>query len=304
MASNDPTVTISEVTPRSWWQATNQLETLKEQSGGLGKLEPQTSNAIWLVGRRDDQVVGTCRGELAPGQTAAVFAPTLAESEPPTTGRILLEVLEEKLSSEGAPVRFLHALTDSDQYVDGEVLKAAGFQELGEILHMNCRAETFRQSEESRMEFESFVDAPTSWSRLANVFEQTYRGTHDFPELNCLQTAAKSLEGYRDVGRFHPELWQFAKLEKNDVGCLLLNELHEPDVWQLVYCGLISSVRGRGLGKELAKRGRQLVGVHGAKQVVLSVDRRNQAAIRAYEVAGFCVTDQQVLFVKHKTKET
>jgi ribosomal protein S18 acetylase RimI-like enzyme len=303
MASNDPTLTISEVTPRSWWQVTNQLDTVKGQSSRSGGLELQTSNAIWLVGRRDSQVVGTCRGELAPGQTAAVFPPTLAESELPTTGRILLNALEEKLSGKGEPVRFLHALTGLDQYVEREVLKAAGFQALGEVLHMTCRVETIGRSEESRLEFEAFVDNPTSWNRLANVFEQTCQGTSDFPELNCLQSATQSLDGYRDVGRFHPELWQFVKLEGNDVGCLLLNELDQPDVCQVVYCGLIPSVRLCGLGKELARRCKQIAGTHSAKRVVLSVDKRNHAAIRAYESAGFRVTDQQMLFFKDITKE-
>lgn len=302
MASNDSTLKISEVTPQCWWQATNQLDAVKGPSSQSGDLDLQTSNAIWLVGRRNNQIVGTCRGELAPGQTAAVFPPTLADSEPPKTGRSLLTALEEKLSSEGAPVRFLHALTDSDRCVDPEVLKAAGFKALGEILHMTCRAETIGQSEESRLEFEAFVDNPTSWRRLANVFEQTCQGTRDFPELNCLQSTFQTLDGYRDVGRFHPELWQFAKLEGNDVGCLLLNELQQPDICQVVYCGLVPGVRLRRLGKELARRCNLIAGTYGAKRVVLSVDKRNHAAIRAYEVAGFSVTDQQMLFFKDITK--
>ena len=302
MASNGPTLTFTEELPRMWWRATREINA-DNGPGSFPSKEStaQVAKAIWLVARRGSQVVGTCRGELASSQTAALFPPTLQKQESWTTGRLLLEILEEKLTREGSPIRLLQALTTSAQDVDAEVLKAAGFTALGGVVHMTCRSDIPALPGKPCLELEPFVDSPTNWNRLERVYEQTCVGTRDFPELDLL-SGIELLKGYQSVGHFREELWQFAKLDGHDIGCLLVNELNEPEVCQLVYCGLIPAVRSRGLGKELANLGERLAARQGAKQLVLSVDKRNSPAIAAYQAAGFFIADQRFLFVKQCAK--
>ena len=59
-------------------------------------------------------------------------------------------------------------------------------------------------------------------------------------------------------GEFRPELWQIARHEDDDVGCLLVN-LH-PDVKhaEIVYLAVVPEVRGRGWGLELTRHAQWL----------------------------------------------
>lgn len=262
---------------------------------------PRDSEGIWLVARRAGRIVGTCYGELAPGKAAAMFPPALSDGEPVCTGRRLLRALEGKLIGIRAQIDFFHALATSDQCEDAEVLKAAGFEPLGTTLHMTCSTEIPTAAGLTRLDFAVFNGSPSSWARLESVFDETCTKTLDFPELNLIDYGNRSLSGYREAGVFQPELWQIAKLDGEDVGCVLVNALDEPGICQLVYCGLTPAARNRGLGTELAARARQLAATHGAKQLVVSVDQRNRSAIAAYRRAGFCLTDQQTLFVKRRT---
>ena len=113
----------------------------------------------------------------------------------------------------------------------------------------------------TRLELESYAESQAP--RLAALVEQTYEATRDCPAMNGMRQMADVLAGYRAAGTFDPGRWFFLHCGGRDVGCLLLTDHPEHKQWELVYVGLVTGVRGQGLGIEAVRRAQFLAGQAG-----------------------------------------
>lgn len=317
MTYGDQPLEITRESPDTWWRATRDICSAEERPVVAPAVFGEPEHVLWLTAKRRGQIVGTCWGESAPGRTATVFPPTLARLEPFTTGRVLLQSVADHFRTRHG-VRLVYVLLPPERSSQEFLLESAGFQRLGTTLHMvgpaaNPREDgrIFTASEmdcpcdrsipsdrESLLEFEPCDASTEGMSRLARTFAQTCDQTLDFPELHRWLDAEQSLDGYRQVGHFRPDLWHIIRLGGNDVGCLLLNELDEPGAVQLTYLGLIPAVRGVGRCRDAVRFGRMLAGQRGARHLMLTVDQRNTPAVNCYRAAGFAVRDRHTLFAK------
>lgn len=134
-------------------------------------------------------------------------------------------------------------------------------------------------------------------TRFHQTLEQTYQQSQDCPEINGVRSLEEVLEGHRAQGRFDPDRWWLACVDRAPVGVLLLTELPENGDWEVAYVGLIPAARRQGLGRELLGCALRAARAAGAPQVVLSVDARNQPAWYLYRSLGFRPAEQRLVYL-------
>ncbi|MCR4413751.1 MAG: GNAT family N-acetyltransferase, partial [Thermoguttaceae bacterium] len=197
----------------------------------------------------------------------------------------------------GKDVRLASALLTKTEPKDEEVFTAAGFAHLTDLLYLVSTTEDFPFSRPSApLDFEPY--RYEIHSRLAGIVEATYVGSLDCPELDGVRDVNDVLAGYRDTGEFSPERWLVVRHDGRDVGCLLLADHPQEDTWELVYMGLIASVRGRGWGKWLVRQAQWLTRQAGRSRLVVAVDSANGPAITLYGATGFRGWDQRRVYAK------
>ena len=82
------------------------------------------------------------------------------------------------------------------------------------------------------------------------------------------------------------------------MGVLLLADVPDLQGWDLLYLGVTPEARSQGFGRELTRKALWEARAAEAPQLTLSVDARNQPALKMYESAGFERYDQREVFLK------
>jgi mycothiol synthase len=123
----------------------------------------------------------------------------------------------------------------------------------------------------------------------------TYEATRDCPELNGGRTPDELLAGLADPT---PAMdCYMATAQEGAVGVLMLSAVPVLGAVDLAYLGVVASARGQGFGGEVlrfaiteALRGR-------ADALTLSVDARNDPALRLYRCHEFVETDRREVWL-------
>ncbi|HNO79912.1 MAG TPA: GNAT family N-acetyltransferase [Phycisphaerae bacterium] len=162
------------------------------------------------------------------------------------------------------------------------------FQYLAELIYMDCPiANSDTREPELECQFRLFnYDAETE-TMFLRALEESYKDSLDCPALTPLRTPADALAGHKATGIFDPS--GFYVIAENDepVAVLLTARVVDRLALEVVYMGVSSSGRRRGLGTlmlSLAKRRTQVLGL---SSVTLAVDAINTPARRLYERSGF-----------------
>ncbi|MGD0899924.1 MAG: GNAT family N-acetyltransferase [Thermoguttaceae bacterium] len=148
----------------------------------------------------------------------------------------------------------------------------------------------------TNLEFEPWSAA--EHGRLSSIVEATYAETLDCPALDGIRNVEDVLAGYRLTGVFDPRRWLIVRRKGMDVGCLILADFPVQDTWELVYMGVVREARGRGWGRQIARRAQWMAGLSGRLRLVLAVDARNTPALKMYAAAGFQEWDQRSVYGK------
>lgn len=136
---------------------------------------------------------------------------------------------------------------------------------------------------------------------LAACLDRTYEGTLDCPELCGLRLTCDILDSHKAVGVFDPTLWWLAFDGEDPIpaGCMLLNRCPEQRTIELVYIGLGTSLRGRGLAKTMMLTGlREINQHHTGWTCTCAVDHRNTPARRLYDALGFTAFTDRIALVR------
>ena len=128
---------------------------------------------------------------------------------------------------------------------------------------------------------------------LAAVIAETYRETHDCPELNGLRDMNNVLDGYAAAGDSGEQHWFLVCRDNQNLGVLLLAEHTAQDQAELVYMGVVPSARGSGLGRRLTQFAQRKTKELGHSRLILAVDSRNERAIDIYTRTGFTLWDRR-----------
>jgi ribosomal protein S18 acetylase RimI-like enzyme len=148
------------------------------------------------------------------------------------------------------------------------------------------------------------ASCPLTFSRIdrepravvAATLLATYEGSRDCPELNGTRTADELLAGFTSP-LTRPEWRLLARHGTEPVGIVFLDAGTEPRVLDLSYLGLAPAARGRGWGGWMLRYSFQVAGDEGCSAVALSVDVRNEPALRLYDRRGFRESDRRDVYL-------
>jgi ribosomal protein S18 acetylase RimI-like enzyme len=248
-----------------------------------------------IVARRGSRLVGTVLCQLEPGRTAIVWLPRLIASESPSTAAALLAAIWEFLAQQS--VVLAQVLLSTVDKNERAILRAGKFYHLANLLYLVSPEGSFPTAPPATpLEFEPYCEA--NHRRWQQVLAATYEGTLDCPGLAIVRDPEDVLAGYRASGAFDPRYWLLVRSEDRDVGCLLLADHPRHDSMEVLYLGLIPAARGRGWGKQLARRAQWLAGLAGRQRLLLAVDAANRPATETYMAAGFQTWQRRRLYVK------
>jgi len=247
-----------------------------------------------LAARRGGRLVGGLFCEVQAGRAALVWPPRLVSGEPGTTAERLLAAMAEYLAGEG--ICLAYALLEPGMEDDAPRLREFGFEPIAELLYLFCPEQSLPTSPPAGpVRFESYC--PTNHERFARVVEATYEETLDCPRLNGVRRTDDVLAGYRATGVFSPARWLLVRHQGEDVGCLLVADHPDQESCELVYMGLVPSVRGNGWGRDITRRAQWLTRQAGRRRLVLAVDSANGPAIRMYAMLGFHAWDRRSVYL-------
>jgi GNAT superfamily N-acetyltransferase len=268
-----------------------------------------------IEARRDGHLVGAMFSQITPDKTAIVWLPRLVAGEPALTAVKLFDATWQFLVHKR--VVLAQALLPTVDKADESVLRLGGFRRLANLLYLvNQLNDLNRPGKLSKYSSRTDIDEcawPTDsgscpfdfepyrvpwheqWTKL---LEATYEGTLDCLGLEDLRNPEEILTGYRSIGASRSSLWWMARRGHQAVGCLFLADHPRHNNMELLYLGLISGARGRGWGKWLAERAKQLARQAGRRRLVLAVDAANTPAIQTYMAVGFQTWQRRELFAK------
>ncbi|MBI4231179.1 MAG: GNAT family N-acetyltransferase [Planctomycetes bacterium] len=120
---------------------------------------------------------------------------------------------------------------------------------------------------------------------LIEIVRATQEGSSDVPELE--PRSYTTLDFFLPHSPRGDARWAVAIRASVPIGCLLVNLHHDDPHAEIRYMGIVPSARGRGLGLHLVRRAVEIAREAGVPEVRLAVDRRNVAALKTYQAAGF-----------------
>lgn len=141
-------------------------------------------------------------------------------------------------------------------------------------------------------------DDPRQRLELGELLDRTYESTLDCPGLCGLRDTDDILEGHLAGGRYEPGLWLIARVQDEAAGALLMSVGHSGDELELVYLGIASTRRGRGLGRLMLAFGLSQLAGRRERRICLAVDRANAPAVRLYTSAGFVAVGSRMALIR------
>ncbi len=255
----------------------------------------QDASEGFLGAFRAGRLVGAVFSQIMPGKTAVVWPPRLIPGEPSDTAVALLESTSQRCSTHH--VRLAQVLLESDDRGHELVLREAGYEFLANLLYLVCPDDEFPDSlPQGPVEFEPYC--PANHERFTRVVEATYYGTLDCPGIDGIRENEDVLAGYRATGVFDPDRWLIVRHQSSDVGCLVLTDHPEHGNLELIYMGIVPTLRGHGWGRDIARYAAWRARQAGRERLVVAVDAANEPAIRMYVAVGFQAWDQRSVYMK------
>jgi ribosomal protein S18 acetylase RimI-like enzyme len=137
----------------------------------------------------------------------------------------------------------------------------------------------------------------TCRSELIALLESTYIDTMDCPGLAGMRATRDVLDGHFGSGARRRN-WLIARERGVARGVCLLNTTPEGTSAELVYFGVATAARGRGVAAAILGAGLHACSAARVPTVTLAVDSRNEPAKKLYEKHGFRKTISRVALVK------
>lgn len=209
----------------------------------------------------------------------------------------------EMLSRERTPhVILAQALPDPDERYATRVFEAAGFRSVGTLKYMRRLPKPHDRKLSLGPDLSQYDKFPQGCRVLSlaqipqadrddhciRAMDASYEATMDCPELCGLRETRDILASHKSTGTHDPNLWWIIYYNNEPLGCAFFSPCPEQRTCELVYLGLGSPLRGKGLARMLLSHG---IAESAARNSVWSmscaVDERNEPALRLYEAMQF-----------------
>lgn len=270
-------------------------ELTPEQRREFAPTTPGEPVEALVVALEDGQLSGAAWGQRQPGCTAIFWPPrmTTGDEDNETPCRLACAVAT---ALDAAGIRMSQVLLPDRNAAIIPMLEAAGFGFLADLLYLSWEAAAMSNSRKVSLKFQPYHESQRN--RLIALIEKTYEATQDCAALGGKRPMDEVLDGYRATGVFSPQNWQFVRAAGEDVGVLLLADHRAAKHWELMYMGLVPSVRGSRFGRAVVDHAQCMARAAGVDRIVLAVDAENFPAIKMYNETGFTAWDRRTVFVR------
>jgi ribosomal protein S18 acetylase RimI-like enzyme len=244
---------------------------------------------LW-VAREDDVIMGSLLCQPMPGAAGLVWPPQIVDAERRIIEDLLIQHACAWLRRQGA--RLAQALMPVEEAHLALALERHGFEHITALSYLRGWLERAPADEPKGLTFIPYDADPR---RFEATQQLTYEGTQDCPELTGVRTIEEIMEGHRAQGLSNR--WWLAEEAGQAVGVLFLVDAAELKSVDVSYVGVTPRARSRGLGRQLLLKAIAEARQAGAKQITVSVDARNQPAIKLYQSMGFEPYDSREVFL-------
>lgn len=253
---------------------------------------------VWSLRNGHGEVCGTVLVAPAPGRTAMFFASRPSPTAPTAhMGRLLDNALTALDPTE---VTLAQALLDPAAKIEHDVFTAGGFHRLATLNYLERTIPRFHTIKAPSFPKDVRIEPwdPRDRAIMLDLLEQSYEDTLDCPGLSGLRSVEDILDGHLASGVFTPSWWHVLYVDDVPAGALLFNRAADGETIELVYLGISSGIRGRGLGNMLLRHGLACLDNERGRAIVLAVDDRNSPAVRLYRRSGFRLAVKRVAFIR------
>jgi ribosomal protein S18 acetylase RimI-like enzyme len=262
-------------------QAVRLLATAELDPGGL------------LAAHANGQLVGAMLSITTPGAVGLIWPPqALQASDVRTVEDALIGATHKRLRL--LNVKLAQALLHSRELPLSDSLIRNGYRHITRLLYHRRWLDDLAATDlvaPDDLTFRTFrvVDRDLFTSTL----RRTYVETLDCPEVEGARTIDEVMAGYQAQAGHDPNRWWVALQGADPIGAVLANASPEEPAWEIVYAGIVPERRGRGLGRSLVRHALIEARLAGVQVVALSVDCRNEPALRLYHQLGFALWDER-----------
>jgi ribosomal protein S18 acetylase RimI-like enzyme len=212
-----------------------------------------------------------------------------------SAGRALMTQLHESAGGLGA-----HALTHhvdsppgAPQYQENEDARIRLLEESGyELLRDGLRWQYSGSSAQEASPTLAFRPLPeVGEDAFVDALASTYEGTRDswitrsVDEHGTLGAARADFLDYQAMEHL-PEWWELAYMDDGALAGVIM-AARNPSSAVIAYVGVVPEQRGRGLARELTRRGTEQLLESGAEEIRGDCDLDNVGMVKAFERAGY-----------------
>lgn len=219
---------------------------------------------------------------VSPGRTMLLLGPGSAPSDPGE--RAAAKALVESVCTHhGARnVQLAQVLLDPADAASHRLYEDGGFAPVAQLVYLQVAPRRRAAPPVPPTGLRWVGYGPESHERFSQTIGRTYHQSLDCPHLNGLRDMEDVLAGHKASGDFDPRLWMLLCDGDTPLGALLLAPMQPADTVELVYLGLVSEGRGRGLGDLMMRQALAATAARGAGRLSLAVDANNSPALKLY----------------------
>jgi ribosomal protein S18 acetylase RimI-like enzyme len=266
-------------------------------ANGLKMLRDKELNASGaIVARAEGRLQGALFCQAVAGASGLIWPP---QTQPGKNHQIEDQLIEhacQMLTEQGAKL-VQSLLIEEEKFLAG-TLERNGFNHITQLWYMRRDLKILSDllGEPDRLEYQPYSSCAKT--QFNQTLLRTYESTQDCPEVNGVRGIEEVIAGHKNQGRHDPNTWWLAFHRGQPIGVLMIAEMPDMKSWELLYVGVVREARGKGFGRELVLRGLLEARALEAPQLTLSVDARNQVALKLYKNAGFEAYDQRDVYLR------
>jgi GNAT superfamily N-acetyltransferase len=220
---------------------------------------------------------------VSPGRTMLLLAPPRFAPAPDPAAAAAGQLTDLICRDYGSrDVHLAQVLIDPAELATQTMYSQNGFVQMAELIYLH--GTMWKGSKAPKIEggMKLVRYSAASHGEFAAAILRTYVNSLDCPALSGLRDIEDVIIGHKATGEFDPNLWFLLSDEGGkELGVLLLSR-SGTDALELVYLGLASEARGKGLAGLLMQHAAASVIGDNRRRLTLAVDSRNGPALKLY----------------------
>jgi len=255
---------------------------------------------LWWARRKGVPVAAAIVLE-SPGRTGMLF---FCPPDAPGVNRSWLARLVRAISRDAVErgMSMVQALVAPGDRAQLDLLAEGGLRLLAELVYMQrdlVNSPSGAPPAREDLTWRNYRDRQFGEAELADVIAATYASSLDCPMLHGVRQMRDVINGHKHSGAFRPEAWWIVscKESQDPAGCILVNDAATTMAADVVYVGVVSGFRGRGIGSAMLRRAMSQACQRGRTSLSLAVDAKNVYALNVYHQVGFVETQRRLVQV-------